>query len=250
MSVIVHTVRVAPKPSTSHGPEELSIAQLSERSGVPITALRMYQQRKLLAPPERRGRNGVYSTAHLERLAVIDRLQKRGYSLAAILDVLSQPEGGLDKLIDSEVPTLADNSVTMSLVELVGRLPAADFSLDTLERTQRLRLIELKGSDVIVHQPAFLTAGSALTAMGVPSASILDAYESLRDHVAAIASEFAGIYDEHVAELASGPDLDAAAAQLDQLTRIAVEVVSSELRSALREITKQRLAKMTSPTPQ
>jgi hypothetical protein len=50
----------------------------------------------LLPPPERRGRIGVYGAQHVERLALIGRLQRRGYSLAGIKDLLAAWDAGAD----------------------------------------------------------------------------------------------------------------------------------------------------------
>ena len=46
---------------------------------------------RLLPPPERQGRVGLYGDRHVQRLQLISRLQRRGYSLAGIRDLL----GGL-----------------------------------------------------------------------------------------------------------------------------------------------------------
>jgi DNA-binding transcriptional MerR regulator len=242
----VHTVGMKSVPDT-----ELSVTDLAARSGVPVSSIRMYQQRKLLAPPERRGRTAIYGQAHLDRLLLIERLQGRGYSLAAILDVIAQEAGGLAQLLDLEVPTMAaEQSITMSLVELVQLLPSGDFSLETLQRTTALGLLEIKGSDVTVRQPAFLAAGQALGALDIPTSAILDAYELMRANVMGIANEFARVFDTYTetgrqlqdnAQL-SAEELDNATTQLDQLTKTALDVVASELRHALRTIAEERLA--------
>jgi DNA-binding transcriptional MerR regulator len=245
MRIFVHTVWVKTV--------EYSVTELAERSGVPVSSIRMYQQRKLLAPPERRGRNGVYNQTHLDRLNLIERLQAKGYSLAAILDVIQQGAGGLDRLLDSELPALAEESVTMTLLELVQQLPSADFSLETLQRTSALGLLEINGSEVTVRRPAFLAAGQALASLNVPTSAILDAYESLRANVALIAVEFAHLFDTHTetgraletGEKPLADALDDATQQLEQLTKTAVDVVAAELRHALRGIATERLTKLT-----
>jgi DNA-binding transcriptional MerR regulator len=254
----VHTVEV-----TRTGPElsvnemsvaEFSVAELSERSGVPVSAIRMYQQRKLLQPPERRGRNGFYGQAHLDRLVFIGRLQAKGYSLAAILDVIQNPSGGMERIIDDAVPIMADRAVTMTLAQLIQQLPAADFSIESLQRTHALGLLEINGAEVTVREPAFLEAGRALSGLSIPTDAILDAYEALQVNVDQIANEFAKVFDTYTdtgRELQAGTlsddVLDNATKQLEQLTRTAVEVVAAELRHALRGIAAQRLAKLSVP---
>jgi DNA-binding transcriptional MerR regulator len=254
----VHTVGVESslthtRPTSGEELAQFSVQELSESSGVPVSSIRMYQQRKLLDPPHRRGRSAVYETSHLDRLLLIERLQLRGYSLAAILDVVTHQTEALDKVIDREVPALAEQSVTMTLVELIQKLPAADFSLETLQRTQALGLLKINGSEVTLTQPSFLDAGQALTGMNVPTGAILDSYEFLRGHVVAIANDFARVFDTY-AESAkavrtkevSAEQIQQATEQLELLAKTAVDVVSSELRHALRAIALERLASLSS----
>lgn len=239
--MIMQTVHVATPSPDPH----MSTAALADASGVPITTLRMYQQRGLLDPPERRGRNAVYSQAHLDRLAVIRHFQNRGYSLAAVLDLIRNDTRAIAQVLDREVAALADTPIRMTLLELVQRLPSADFSLETIERTQQLGVLTVDGPSVIVTQPAFLEAGSALTAMGVPTGAILDAYEHLQSTLRIIANDFAGLFDEHVMSDHELADIPTVTAQLDALTRTAVAVVGAELRRALRDVAQQRIAALT-----
>jgi hypothetical protein len=50
----------------------------------PPRMIREYHTMRLLPPPERRGRLGLYGIRHVQRLEFITRLQRRGYSLAGI----------------------------------------------------------------------------------------------------------------------------------------------------------------------
>ena len=59
--------------------EEWTIDQLAQRSGVPARTVREYQTLGLVHPPRRSGRIGLYDASHLRRLALIARLQERGY---------------------------------------------------------------------------------------------------------------------------------------------------------------------------
>src|SRR5690349_9973278 len=68
----------------------MTIEELSTRSGVTTRNIRAYQGRGLLpAPIARAGRRSAFYTAeHLARLRLVDRLQRRGFSLAGIADLL------------------------------------------------------------------------------------------------------------------------------------------------------------------
>ena len=234
--------------------ETFTIAELSARSGVPVTALRMYQQRRLLAAPLRHGRIGHYNAGHVERLRLIAKLQDRGYSLAAIADVLARP-GNLELLLDEGVPSLApEQAITLTLPELIQRLPAGGFSFDMVRRAQELGLLEIHAEQITVAQPTFLDVGSALVGMGIPGSVVLDAYERLRIQLAEVADDFVAIYDTHLGGVNPGADIEADIAkvgeQLDILSSAAVEVVVSELRRALRRVAADRIAELEQrPTP-
>lgn len=73
---------------------ELTIDGLADATGVPTRTIREYQRLGLLEPPRRDGRVGRYSADHRARLAIIARLQARGYSLAAIGDLISSWKQG------------------------------------------------------------------------------------------------------------------------------------------------------------
>lgn len=220
---------------------EFSTAELAEASGTPVTTLRLYQQRGLLDPPRRRGRNAVYGPSHVERLALIHKLQERGYSLAAIGDVTRNEQHVVGRVVDLEVPALSATPATMSLLELMQSLPSADFSLETIHRAERLGVLTIDGPTVTITQPAFLEAGAALTTMGVPTARIFDAYEDLQAHVREIAADFALLFDENVLPDVGQAELPTVGEQLEILSRIAVSVVAAELRRALRDVAVERI---------
>jgi len=103
---------------------------LAARAGLPVRTIREYQTMRVLEPPARRGRVAFYGEAHLRRLALIARLQERGYSLAGIRDlfdawaagrdlagILAGPDGALAE----EAPVVLDRH---GLEAAVPRLPA------------------------------------------------------------------------------------------------------------------------------
>src|SRR3954451_18736948 len=72
----------------------LTIEQVAATAELPVSTLRMYQHRGLLAPPEKRGRVGYYGPDHLARLRLIAELQERGFSLASIKELADGLEDG------------------------------------------------------------------------------------------------------------------------------------------------------------
>ena len=77
-------------------PVEMTVDDLARRADLPVRTIREYQTLGVLPPPERRGRVGVYRSGHLHRLELIGRLQRRGYSLAGIRDLLASWSDGGD----------------------------------------------------------------------------------------------------------------------------------------------------------
>ncbi len=70
----------------AHGatPHTMTIDELAAATGTTTRRIRSLQTLGLLAHPELRGRTGLYSAAHRDRLAAILRLQERGFSLESL----------------------------------------------------------------------------------------------------------------------------------------------------------------------
>jgi DNA-binding transcriptional MerR regulator len=72
--------------------DSLTLAELSEASGIPARTLRFYIARGLLDGPVKAGRGAVYTAQHLERIEKIKRLQSEGRMLADIVHLLNGNE--------------------------------------------------------------------------------------------------------------------------------------------------------------
>lgn len=71
---------------------ELDIGDVAQRSGVPASALRFYEERGLIAPIGRRGQRRVFDEAVLQRLALIALGRAAGFTLDEIALMLA-PDG-------------------------------------------------------------------------------------------------------------------------------------------------------------
>jgi DNA-binding transcriptional MerR regulator len=67
---------------------EYGVEGLARAAGVTVDTIRFYQSKRLLPPPRRVGRRAVYTSAHLDRLRRIRRLQADGVPLAVIRRLL------------------------------------------------------------------------------------------------------------------------------------------------------------------
>jgi DNA-binding transcriptional MerR regulator len=125
------------------------IDELANRAGVTSRTVRAYQARGLLPPPELKGRTGYYSDEHLQRLRIIDELQQRGFSLAAIRQTLDTwaTGGDLGHLLGFEhllaAPLLDEEPQHTTLSALLQRFPEAADDPSLLQRSIELGLLEL-----------------------------------------------------------------------------------------------------------
>jgi MerR family redox-sensitive transcriptional activator SoxR len=75
-------------------PEHLTIGQVAERSGVPHTTLRFYEEAGLIEAERTAGNQRRYQRGVLRRLAFIRTAQRVGLTLEEIRDALSGLPGG------------------------------------------------------------------------------------------------------------------------------------------------------------
>src|SRR5690348_14725132 len=108
----------------------LTVDELAARAGVTVRTLRFYSTKGLLPPPELGPRRvGLYGAEHLERLELIEELQRQGLTLAAIERYLAQlPEdiSSLDlaihrALVASWTPETAEQATRPQLERRAGR---------------------------------------------------------------------------------------------------------------------------------
>lgn len=214
----------------------LTVDELAQAAGVVVSTVRLYQHRGLLPPPTKRGRVGWYDQHHLARLRLIGDLQDRGFSLAAIRELVDgmvegQSLAGILGLDGAEA--LADATPrTMPLSELAAALPGVRFTPELVQRVVDLGLVTLgpDGTEVTVHSPTFLHVGRELVALGVPTEEILDQYELLRSDARKVARRFSVLFREHLWSGEGDP-----IGQLGKLGVLAQEVVAMALQLALAE---------------
>jgi DNA-binding transcriptional MerR regulator len=206
--------------------EPLTIDDLARQVQLPVRTIREYHTMRLLPPPERRGRLGLYGTRHVQRLQLITRLQRRGYSLAGIRDLLGAWENGTDLTtllgVDESQAALDETPLRLSKAELFQRLPALDpgaldpgaldpgaldpgaldpgaldpGALDpsALDRARQTGLVRPYGEDhFVVRSPALLGLVADWVEAGVPLDQALDVIEVLTGDLGALAGKLAGL---------------------------------------------------------
>ena len=121
-------------------PDSLTIGQVAERSGVPHTALRFYEDRGLIASERTSGNQRRYARSVLRRLAFIRTAQRVGLSLEEVRDALTT-------LPDGRTPTKSDWSRLSQewRVELDARIDALHRLRDRLTSCIGCGCLSLRG---------------------------------------------------------------------------------------------------------
>src|SRR5579859_5559118 len=137
--------------------EDMTIDVLARQANLPVRTIREYHTMRLLPPPDRRGRVGYYGQRHSQRLRLITRLQRRGYSLAGIRDLLQAWEDGTDltALLGVEPGRALDETpLRLSRAEMQERVPA--LSGPALDQAASAGLVQPDDDHYLVRSPALL----------------------------------------------------------------------------------------------
>lgn len=182
--------------------DELTVDQLALAAGMTVRTVRAHQNRGLLPPPRIEGRTGYYSRAHLHRLQHISNLQQRGYSLAAIADVVEQAptDHGREGLAAiAAVSFVEEAPVELSAAELAERAERVGEDATILHRLVEAGLAEaMEDGGVRILSPAVHESGEALVNAGADAESVIALQERLRDATAAMAADIVKVAHQEV----------------------------------------------------
>lgn len=239
----------ARKPTGDAGPpaippvREFTIDELARAADTTVRNVRSYQDRGLIDPPERRGRVGIYTQAHLGRLKLINHLLARGYTLANIQELLKAiVEGhdlrsilGLESAISSPWSDEPPKHFSLlSLAKLFGR----SMSRQALARAIALGLLEPDGLGYLTRSPKALMAGAQMAKAGFPLVEVLDIIERARPHTQAVADDLVSMVVRELDKYGEGqlPPVEDVPRLVDVIWRIrplALVAVEAELMRAL-----------------
>lgn len=228
--------------SESGNAQEYSIDELARVAGSTVRNVRAYQDRGLLAPPERRGRAGVYNHTHLSRLQVINQLLERGYTIANIKELVEAWETGrdLDHVLglDSALAGTwaVDVPVYMDPEEVAG-IFGQDLNEETLSKAMQIGLFEVEGDRLKVTNPRLLEAGVELYQAGIPLMALFREMEVVRTDVDRLTRSFVELVVNHLVEPISASQLPSP----DEVARLA-EIIR-RLRPLAETVTNAEMAK-------
>jgi DNA-binding transcriptional MerR regulator len=178
---------------------DLTVDQLAARVGVTVRNVRAYSSRGLLPPPRMVGRTGYYGREHVARLLLVREMLAEGYSLAMIeRTIASAPPTASSATLALHrallAPWLPPEPEMMTGAELAARAGVPE-SAELVDRLVDLGLVERTGEgDLRVLDPALLTAGLQVVALGVPPDDLIDAQASVNEHVREIAQTYVQMF--------------------------------------------------------
>jgi DNA-binding transcriptional MerR regulator len=186
-------------PPGEDGDRELTVDQLAARVGVTVRNVRAYSARGLLPAPHMVGRTGYYGREHVARLLLVREMLAEGYSLAMI-----------ERTLASAPPMASSATLALHRALLAPWLPAepeiltgAELAVragvpeepDLVDRLVGLGLVErLAEGRLRVLDPALLTAGLQVVALGVPPNDLIDAQARVNEHVREIAQTYVQMF--------------------------------------------------------
>ncbi|MFI5955784.1 MerR family transcriptional regulator [Cryptosporangium sp. NPDC051539] len=225
---------MAGRPETE-GAGEYRINDLARESGIPVRNIRLYQERRILPPPVRRGRIGWYSEAHLARLRLIARLLDRGYSLAHIGELISAWERGRDlaDVLGLEAALTGPWSEEPQTVISAGdlqRMFGRQEERGSLDRAISAGMLRPDGPRFRVASPQLLDIAVQLVQAGYPLPVVMKLAEDCMHDIERVAERYVALvkatitpslspgeaHEEHDAP----PEIDDPAAAADLVQRL------------------------------
>jgi DNA-binding transcriptional MerR regulator len=232
-----------PAPTATRN--EYTVDELARVTDSTVRNVRAYQDRGLLAPPEKRGRVGVYDDTHVSRLKLINHLLARGYTLANIQDLIKAVDEGHDlrSILGLETAIGSrwsrERPKQYSLIELL-QMFGDKASPGALSKAVDLGLLERNGLSFVANSPAALAAGATMAHEGIPLADLLDAVRISRPHFNAVAKAMVDLVVRQLDRYDAGAlpppaDVPALVEAIWRVRPLAMVLVETEMNRALEE---------------
>lgn len=229
-------------------PSELTIDELAATTGASSRTIRFYQSAGVLMPPHRRGRVALYRRDHVERLALVELLQRRGLRLRAIRDLLGSAASEMPTSVGGWLglgrrlarPWAPEAAERVSRADLADRLRGTGATIPVLERARLLERAPGRGG-YLISNPRLFGVVLALGRAGVDAVTATGAGAILRRHLGNAADELVSHFTERVGRgFAERATPEAVEQALDALRPLAVEAVqlifAGEIERRLRAL--------------
>lgn len=188
-----------PELPDDEGDLALTVDELAARVGVTVRNVRAYSARGLLPAPRMVGRTGYYGREHVARLLLVREMLAEGYSLAMIERTLATAPAmassatlALHRALLA--PWLPPEPESTTGAELAARAGVPE-DPGVVDRLVDIGLVERIGEgELRVLDPALLTAGLQVVALGVPPDDLIDAQQRVNEHVREIAQTYVRMF--------------------------------------------------------
>ena len=239
------------------GTSGLRVEELAARADVSVDTIRFYQKRRLLPPPERRGRIGWYGPEHVDRLARIKELQRRGFSLAVIRRIVAGELDRADEPLAAAVVAAgegADDEEFLTLGELAARSGVPEALIESVVREGLLIPRRHEGDARFTTADVdIVAAGLRLLETGLPMPELLTLARRHHEATRETAEGAVGMFDTYVREPLRTADLpdDERAERLVEAFRVLLPSVSAlvahHFRRVLLEVAQEHLEAVGEP---
>jgi DNA-binding transcriptional MerR regulator len=163
------------------GDETLTLNELAARVGISARTIRDYQRRGLIPRPIMRGRVGIYTSDHRDRLEVIADLKRQGLSLGSVSAVIARHADA-----DQAMRTLSESAERFRLVS-ADRLPLDPTVMRQLRALDENTVSDLEVLGLIVRRgsgysasPRVMTLLRELLSLEVRSTALVRVLASIR----------------------------------------------------------------------
>jgi DNA-binding transcriptional MerR regulator len=237
---------------------ELRVEELAGRADVSVDTIRFYQKRRLLPPPERRGRIGWYGAEHVERLARIKDLQRRDFSLAVIRRIVTGELDRADEPLAAAVVGAVDDETGaeefLTLDELAARSGVPEALIESIVREGLLVPRRHEGDARFTTADVdIVAAGLRLLETGLPMPELLTLARRHHDVTRETAEGAVAMFDTYVREPLRTADLsdDERAERLVEAFRVLLPsvtaLVAHHFRRVLLEVAQEHLESVGEP---
>ncbi|MFN2496358.1 MAG: MerR family transcriptional regulator [Pseudonocardiaceae bacterium] len=229
--------------------EQLTIAELADRTGISVRTIRFYAGMDLIPPPQVRGRRGLYDERHVARLELVRDLQGLGFTLSAIEGYLARipvdrtPEDlALHRALLA--PWLPEEPETVDRAELDVRAGRV-LDDEQLARLVKLGILQRDGVDAwTLTSPEMLGYGLSLLDADMDFDVQLASKQLIERHTSALATELVRLFHDTVLreyrERGRPPELRARLiALLERLKPVTVDGVVTNFQLAVNRAIRE-----------
>jgi len=235
-------------------PDQLTIDQLAQLTGMTVRNIRAHQSRGLLPPPAVRARTGYYGPDHVARIRLIQEMQAEGYNLKAIERLVHGATGAVEEALGFKRALLTpfgDEQPEYLTQEELDRRLKGPFEPKVLRKALKLGIVRPLGDGRFeVPSPTLLRAGEELVELGVDITHVLAVAETVLRHSRSVAQAFVRLFVDDVLDDLPRAGSDASAEwtrlreALEKLRPLASDALMAAFQQTMTEETERRFERV------